>query len=114
MRHERKRYHQRNDCKIDQGASACAPELPLMAKEVYRCDQSEGMDENRAYDGAYANHQWKQDRELMILRHLSTASVLSHHNHGVLDLERIAFGPPKKICPFNLRLRRGEMMTIIL
>jgi hypothetical protein len=50
-----------------------------MAKEVYRRGHSERMDENRTYDCARANHQWKQDRELMILRHLSTASILSHH-----------------------------------
>jgi hypothetical protein len=47
-----------------------------MAKEVYRRGQSERMDENRTGDSAYAHHQWIQDRELMILRHLSTTSIL--------------------------------------
>jgi len=47
-----------------------------MAKEFYRRGQSERMDENRTRDCAYANHQWVQDRELMILRHLSTTSIL--------------------------------------
>jgi hypothetical protein len=46
-----------------------------MAKEIYRRGQSEPMDENRTCDWAYANHQWKQDRELMILRHLSTTGM---------------------------------------
>jgi hypothetical protein len=59
MRHERECYHQRGDCKIDQGTCACAPEFPLIAQQVYRHGQSERMDENRTYDWAYANHQRK-------------------------------------------------------
>ena len=55
-----------------------------MAKEVYRRGQSEPMDENRTCDWAYANHQWKQDRELMILRHLSTTGILSTPDHDAL------------------------------
>src|ERR1700744_3682582 len=68
--HERECYRQRDDCKIDQGACAGAPESHLMAKEVYRRSQSERMDKNRTCGCAYANHQWIKDRELRILRHL--------------------------------------------
>src|SRR5215468_5327424 len=49
---------------------------------------------------APANHQWIQDRELMILRHLSTTSIPSHHtDHDALDLRRITFGPPSPAQP---------------
>jgi hypothetical protein len=70
MGYERERYHQREDCKIHQRAGAYAPAFPLIAKEIYRRGDSESMDENRTHDCAYANHQRKKNRELMILRHL--------------------------------------------
>src|SRR5215472_13431957 len=65
-----------------------------MANEVYGRGQSERMDENRTCDCAYANHQWVQDRELMILRHLSTTSIRPTTDQDALGLRRIAFGPP--------------------
>jgi hypothetical protein len=46
-----------------------------MAKQVDGRDHGERMDENRACDGACGNQQWKQDRELMILRHLPTVGI---------------------------------------
>jgi hypothetical protein len=58
-----------------------------MAKEVYRRGQSERMDENRTSDCAYANHQWMQYRELMILRQLSTTSIPSHHGSRCVGFE---------------------------
>jgi hypothetical protein len=77
MRYERERYRQRDDCQIDHGACTCAPAFPLIAKEIHRRGQSERMDDNRTCDCAYANRQWNQDRELGILRHLSTPSTSS-------------------------------------
>src|SRR5215831_13074833 len=58
-----------------------------MANEVYRRGQRERMDENRACDCASANHQWVQDRELMILGHLSTTSIASHHGSQCVGFE---------------------------
>src|SRR5215469_10126355 len=70
VRHERERYNQPDDCKINQGACTCAPVFPHVAKEVSRRGQSKRMDENRTCDCAYADRQRKQDRELLILHHL--------------------------------------------
>jgi hypothetical protein len=55
------------------------PSFPLIAKEVYRRDHSERMDENRTYDCAYANRQRKKNRELMMLRHLFHHHILAHN-----------------------------------
>jgi hypothetical protein len=37
------------------------------------------MDKNRTYEYAYANHQRKKDRELVISRHLFQHHILAHH-----------------------------------
>src|SRR5215469_2966072 len=116
MRHERKRYHQRDDCKIDQGACACAPAISLIAKEVYRRSQSERMDENRTYDCGYANHQWKQDRELMILRHLSTVNPGSQiHCDLYLDQTSNSSRPhnkPIRVAPAKEQSMKGDKKAI--
>jgi hypothetical protein len=39
------------------------------------------MDDDRTCDCAYANRQWKKDRELMILRHLSTTTGSERYSY---------------------------------
>jgi hypothetical protein len=65
--------------RIARSIKAPAPAFPLVAKEVYRRDNSERMDENRTSDCACANQQRKKNRELMILRHLFHHHILAHH-----------------------------------
>ena len=52
MRYKHKRYRQRGDCEIDNGACTCVPSFSLIANEIHRRGHSERMDENRTCDCA--------------------------------------------------------------